>query len=212
MSVLPDPAGSGLTFKQLQDRALHDDFSATKYRDLVKDFINDALHEIYRTTRLAESDEVDTVELEAGENTYALPTDSIRVDSLRDPLLTGGELRELHIATIDNLAVTTGAPTHYSLNKGNLVLWPTPAAVGSLELRYRLDATDLVDDDDYAGLQPSYRKLLVQYARAELFALEDDDKMEAFWRSKWEAGLKTLRADLQRHSRRVRRVPSMWSR
>lgn len=201
-----------LTFLELQDQALHDDFAAAKYRARVKQFLNVGLGEIYRTTNLASADQAAAIVTVTGDASYVLPATSVRVQSLRDvgtdPDTPLGEVSQ---AVFDRLPDRQGEPEAFTLRGSEIILWPTPDAVYSLELRFRGDAVDMVADADKPALANDYRHLLVSYARGELFALEDDDAMSNLWMTKWEAGLKRLRADLQRRSGRKRRVPSMWA-
>lgn len=202
-----------LTFVELQNEALHDDFNATKYRPRVKGFLNDWLGEIFRTTSMASADQSVTIVTVAGDASYALPATSVRVQSLRDVGTDPDtELGEVSQVAFDRFPDRQGEPEAFTLRGSEIILWPTPAGVHQLELRFRGDAVDMVADTDKPALANDYRRLLVHHARSELFALEDDPDMSLFWAGKRDVGTKALRADLQRRSRRVRRVPSMWAR
>lgn len=198
------------TFLNLQDKALSDDFAAAKYRPLMKGWLNDALHRIYRSTRMASGDQKATITLTAGTDTYTLPATSIRVDSLRRPI-TGVTLSEAEVDTIDAMPARSGVPAVYALVGTGLILRPVPAAAGTLELRYRFNPVDMTADTDEPALPSDYRHMLVSYARSKAFRLEDDPDMANFWLGEWTRDLAELKSDLQRRSRRVRQVPSMWS-
>lgn len=204
--ILPDDA-TGLTFLELQDAALHDDFAPAKYREFAKRYLNEALHRIYRTTRIGDADETEAIALTAGTSTYELPARSIRVDSLRDPA-TSQILTPVSIDDLDAYPASSGTPTMYALVGSDLQVYPTPTATGSLELRYRLNPSDMVEDDDEPILHPDYRHLLVSYARSKLFLFEDDPQMASVWGAQWTVDLAELRADLQKRGRRIRQVGS----
>lgn len=201
-----------LTLAELRTQALHDDFDASKYSARVNQFINDWLGEIFSTTNLAAADQTATIALVAGTISYPLPATSVRVQEILDQSTNPATpLIELTQEGFDTLPVSTGTPVYFVLNAGNVVLWPTPGAGGSLLLRYRADATALTADGDKPAIPNKYRKVLVAHARAQLFALEDDPAMAASWQGERDAITARLRADLQRRSRRTRQVPRMWS-
>lgn len=207
-------SSTDLTFLELQDEALHDDFNKLKYRERVKGFLNDWLGELYRTTRLASADQEATVSFTAGNKSAPLPVTALRVQSLRhattNPDLPLGEVDQ---DRFDRLSDSTGTrPLLYVLRAGNIDVWPTPAEGLDLQLRFRGDAADMVADGDKPAIPNDYRRILVYHARSELFALEDDPQMADFWMSKRDGKTKALREDLQRRSGRPRRQPSMWSR
>lgn len=210
--IIIDIPADGATFLELQNQVLHDDFNPTKYRDLVKGWLNEALHRIYRTTNLADADNEQSITLTAGTATYALPSRSVRIESLRTA--EGAALSEVPIHDIDMRGTATGEPSLYALVGDGIHLHPTPQTSGGvLWLRYRYNAADMVDDEDVPALDPDYRHLLVEYARSRAFRLEDDPQMAAYWFGEWQRDLQELRADLQRRSTgRIRQIPGMWGR
>lgn len=205
-------SSTNLTFLELQNEALHDDFSPIRYRERVKGYINDWLGQVFSTTRIATADQDQAVSFTAGNKTASLPATSLRVVSLRNTTPSPDfELDEITQDQFDRLTDSTSEPTLYVLRAGGIDVWPTPGRDLQLQLRFRGDAAAMVDDDDVPAIPNKYRRMLVYHARSELFALGDDEEMAMFWAGKRDAAIRDLRADLQRRSGRRRRTRSMWA-
>lgn len=201
---------SGYTFLSLQDQALHDDFDAGKYREPAKRFLNEAQARIFRQVHLAEGDGEASVNLTPGVGVYELPTDAIRVDSLRDPS-TARTLYPASVPQFDAHVATDGTPVMFAQIGRQIHVHPTPQQAMELRVRFRLVPGFMVEDDDYPQVPPDYQHLLVTYARSRLFRLEDDADMAAFYWAEWLRDLAEMRGDVQRRGTRVRQVPGMWA-
>lgn len=211
MPIIVDPGGSGRTFLDLQDEVLHDNFSPTKYRTLAKRFINEAQRRIFRRLRIPAGEETLPMFTAAGEVTLDLDEDVARVNSLRIPA-DRNPLTNVDIKEIDAAPAASGKPDSYAVVGNKLFFYPTPNMEYELELRYQSRPPTLVDDDDYPALDDDYRDLLVTYARAKLFRLEDDVEMFNAWMADFETGVVRLKADSGRRDRsRKRQVPGMFA-
>jgi hypothetical protein len=199
------------TFLQAQNEALGDDFDALKYRDQVKVWINQAIGKIGRRVQLVRplqgTAALNTV---AGQASYTLPADDVRVLSIREPSLAR-PLDPVSTDTIDAQSASRGSPQVYALYGGSVTLYPTPDKPYALEQRYERDATVLVLDGDTFPLPDAYGDLPVTWARARLFEAEDDAEMATYWQARFDRELAELRTDVGRENRgRRRQLPSMW--
>jgi hypothetical protein len=199
-----------LTFLEAQNAALHDDFNPTKYRDRVKRWINEATSRVYRLVNLTETESESVVNVLAGTNTYALPTNKGRVESLRSTQF--GELEQVGIDDFDamSLNVTAGRPLYYVLRGSSILLYPTPNTNLTLMLRYERLPSALVNDADLVPLPTDYEFMPVYYARMRLHEAEGDLAMAQAQREAFFADLRELRA-VQVRSDSHRQIPGHWS-
>lgn len=201
-----------LSFVELQDEALHDDFDPTKYRPKVKRYLNEAAGRIRRRLRLPEAEEVHELTLVAGTATYALPADQIRLASvhLSDPYV---ELEEADSDDINPAATGAGQPSRFAVRGNTLIVSPVPSASGTLLLQHWSRGTRMVADGDMPGIPEDYEDLLVTYTRARLLRAEDDFEAAGVYMAEFKTELAEARADLQRRTRnRARQVPGTWAR
>jgi hypothetical protein len=200
-----------VTFKELQDMALGDDFDETR-RTMVKAFINQALGRLHRALRLPTLDARSIVTTVVGTNVYSLPVDFAAFDD-DEALLYGTDVLEPYdISTFDQLEADSGAPTSFALSEDKVLLYPTPDAAYDLTMRYRSVQT-LSADGNVPTLPADQHPILGWYARAKLYLLTDDPEMH-------NAILATLPRELQGENLAagnlrvpaVRQVPGQWSR
>lgn len=121
------------------------------------DQFNQAQRELNHETRaLSGLDEITVV---AGTRTYALPADFLTLDAqapyFEDTAGNVSEVRVVNAAYLDRTVpgwqdtdLTTGQPTHMILRNGNVTLYPTPEAGGTLWVPYLVEPTELTEDDD----------------------------------------------------------------
>jgi hypothetical protein len=210
----------------LVTRALSQDFDTTTWSADAGRFVRDAIADIYTKIPLVRGDTELTVNLTAGTGSTPFvgatgdgPIVSAILNDLGDPLdeLDREELRSLQIAS----PAARGRPRLYAIATAGeasenvtVLFFPAADRAYAFTVIGRLVpvATDL-DDADPLPLPIRYEKLPVYYARAELFALtEEDANMSAFWRAKYDQGIREAAADLgRRGSSRRRRVPGTWS-
>lgn len=202
------------TFGEVQDRALHDDFDPSKYRTVAAAAINEALGRIFRTTVIGKGDTNMLVSAATGSDTVALPGGILRVAGVW--LEQGWELVYLEPEDFaryaDAAQARRGTPTAYTVRGGSLALAPTPDRALTLELVGRVSFTPLVNATEPIPLPEDYAWMPMRWARAELFALEDDQPMSDYWRGQFEARLVELRGDVASRTRQgSRQVPGTWS-
>jgi hypothetical protein len=208
------------TFVESQDAALHDDFDPTKYRTWAKRFLNEAIGIIHRNTSLARGDYALTAALSAGTASASLGSTEHVVIQAVSRADTGEELVFLPRVEFEQLenqyGSTTGPPLYYTLawselnGAHRLEFLPVPDRAYSLDILGRYSPAHMTLDGSTVPLPVDYQWLPVRYARAKLFALEDDEQMAAFWMQEWLQGLGALRADVNRRHDGPRVIGSMW--
>lgn len=199
-----------MTFKDLQDMALGDDFDEAR-RATAKLFLNQALGRLHRALRLPTLDARATVNTVAGTNVYSLPTDFVALHDDEAILLGTDVLEPYDITDFDQLTATSGQPTSFALSENLILVYPNPNAVYSLTMRYRAVQT-LSADADVPVLAADQHPYLAWYARAKLYLLTDDPDMH-------NAIVATLPRELQGENLaagqlrvpQVRQVPGQWS-
>jgi hypothetical protein len=196
----------------LQDEALHDDFDPTKYRTLVKAWINDAQRRIARRIDMRVGEATQSFDTAAGTAEYALPSDFYRLRTLYENteryLLEEADLRD-----IDDAETGQGRPYLFVLNGANVLLSPTPDAAYPMRLRYWKSPPLLVGDANVPIIHEDYYDLLVSFARARLFRAEDDPEMAQQYMSEFEDRLSYMAGELQYETRgRPRQVPGLVGR
>lgn len=211
------------TVTQLATKALSNDFDAATWLTKGEDAVRDAIGRIFRSTSLAAGDyRPAATSLAAGALSFLIDQAGLRVSSIFH-VDTGLPLDEV---TVDEIAAhqqrpgaAPGRPLFYALTGAGLtaegitvLIAPVPDAVYSLQVvgSFAPGSTD-VEAGDEVPLPRDYEYLPVAWARSELFAWEGDTEQSNVWEGRWQAGLRALRADLQRRSGRVRRVPGTWS-
>lgn len=198
-----------LTFLDLQDEVLHDEFDSGKYRTLVKRWLNEAAAKVANALRLPTTDVKGTpIALVAGTQTYTLTSSMNRIDSI---VLNGRNLIELDINELDEFdTAARGTPTHWAIYGNELTFWPTPSAAVSPTVRYQNDQSQMSGDTDTLTVPDEYADVLVNYAKAKAFAAEDDPEMAQFFRTWFETELTRMRQQVQERSRnRTRQVQGM---
>lgn len=214
MPIILDTLADGRTFLELQNEALSDDFDPSKYRDLVKVWINEALRKVARRVKSLQHDATQSITTAAGIAAYTLDNDVTRIRWVVDTELRL-ELDEVTLRDFDGLSSASGRPTLFALSSAGFVLWPTPDGVYDIDARYWAAAIALVNDEDTPasfGLTDDYVDLLPTYARARLFRAEDDFEAAATYMAEFEAGLTRAKSDLERPSSAGRRqVPGMFA-
>ena len=199
------------TFLELQNEALHDDFSQTKYRALCKRYLNEAQRRIFRRARVPEGESTHVIVTVPGDPDVDEAVDLVRMSSLRN---TTDAIPLIHrsVDELDELGASAGKPTHYAQVGRRLVFWPTPDAAYNLEGRTQVTATEMVADDDFPQLVDDYCDLLVTWARSRLYRLEDDEEMSRALKEDFEIEFGQLRAEINRRRRGGRRqVPGAFA-
>ncbi len=196
-----------LTFLDLIDEVLHDEFAPSKYRTLVRRWLNEGAQKVSRAVRLPVSDQTTTISVVAGTNAYPLSASVERVYSVRRA--NGSFLVEVDIE--DATSSGTGSLAHFAIWDGEIYLWPMPRSAETLTVRFRGDITQMSADTDPVNVPEDFADLLVNYAKSKAFAAEDDPEMATYFRNLYETELRNARAALQERSDRPNQVQGMMT-
>jgi hypothetical protein len=212
MTVLPFTSPTeGRTFLDLQDEALADDFNPSKHRANAKRFLNEAQRRIARRARVPQLENSQTITTVGGSSDVALSDSGVRINSLRNTT-DRAPLEAASIEEIDDLPASSGKPSLYAINGRTITFYPTPDGAYSLSARFQGRPTDLVEDADVPQIGDDYADLLVTYARARLFRLEDDFEMARLYMQDFETDLAAYMTDVQYADRsRKRQIPGMYA-
>jgi hypothetical protein len=204
------------TLSDLVTATLMNDFDRTTYIAAAKQAILDGAADVGNQIALDYDFKQTTLTYTNGTNLVALPATIRRVESITD--LNGNLLTEVDTAWIDGNPNDRGLPTAYAMGMGPQVfVWPTPNSNGTLTLRYvnSFDVSTIPDAGlmvAFTHIPEEYLRALVSFARARLFALEDDPDMAAFWRAEYDRDIGRMKADVQFRSRGRRQRRSIWTR
>jgi hypothetical protein len=167
-----------MTYLQLQDFALGDDFDAATRREDAKRFINQGLGRLHRAHRLPTQDARAIVSTVAGTNVYSLPADFVSLVDDEAVLYGTDVLEPYDITDFDQLTALSGQPRSFALSENLILLYPNPDAVYELTMRYRAVQT-LSADADVPTISADRHPDLGWFARAKLYLLADDPDMHA---------------------------------
>lgn len=202
-------SATDLTVGELKARALHDDFSSTKYGPICIEAMNELYREIIRTTSIAGAVLTSPVNTVLGDPLAAIPADNVLVVDVRR---LNGALDALERDELLSLPAQSGQPQAYTIDGANFRFWPTPSSAEQLLVDFRQAPAQLDDDADKPSLLPNdYRYALAYHARAMCFDYEGDMEQATKWQQRADARLVTLRGDLQRRTRHNRRVAGSWA-
>jgi hypothetical protein len=203
------------TLADLRAEVLGTDFDSATYSSLATTYLNQGVRRIGRKVRAPALETTQTYTTSAGSATLALPTDDVRVVSLRNTT-DHDFLQNVDVGEIDDSPAASGKPYAYTIYGGAVTLYPTPDAAYSLELRYRKVFGQFVNDTDTTATisfpgGDDYADALIAYARWHLYLKEDDAGMAQVWKGEYKEALDELKADVQLQSEDApRQVPSMW--
>ena len=184
-------------YVDLQDEVLDHQLSDTKYRPLVKRWLNEAQRYIYLQTDLRTGQGSATYATSAGSaSPGAIPTDYLRKRHIHNDT-QGTMLTPISQREYDAAPDQTGSPTRYLINGSTLYVYPTPDAAYTLTFRYYKLPDDMVADGDFPSLPQPYRHLLVRYALYRAFQRENDYESANYFQLDFEQGLMKLRGEGQ---------------
>lgn len=186
----------GRTYLQLQQEVLEFQFSESKYRPLIKRWLNDAQRRAVIESEIRTQEASQSISTEANVASYSLPSNFSRLidfyNSESHELLTALDPKDF-----DVLVASTGRPYAYAALGSSLSLYPTPDAVYSLSLRYWKLPADMVADSDTPEIPVQYHELLVAYAMRKAFLREDDFQAAQQWATVWSEGILKMRGEVQ---------------
>ena len=201
------------TFLELQDEVLAHGFNASRYRPRVKEWLNDAAGRFLRRVEIPARLGSATITTVAGQREYDLPTNMVRVETVRragsDP---DEHLLSAPFAELDAAGDTRGQPSRYALTGTKLLLHPTPSGVETLTLRMWGLPARMVADIDPSPLEPEYDELLIEYALSRAYRAEDDPEMATFHWQQYEREFARAKFEIEnRDPNEVRQVPGMFA-
>ena len=190
------------TYVDLQNEVLADEFGDTKYRTLVKAWINEGAQKLSREVQLPQLESSTTFTLSAGVQIYPMASTVQVITSLVDTV-TNSRLMQVGIEDIDDSGTSTGVPQAFAIYASAIHFAPIPSSTRTYRLRHEAGLPDLTAVADSAELDfPSdFSDLLVHYARMRAFATEDDFEGAAYHEGQWEKGVARMRHQTQLRSR-----------
>ena len=203
-----------VTFLDLQNACLQYGFNDGPQvnRARIRDWLNEAQHAIARQVESPEFQTNLPVQLVVNQYIYPLPADFARVQDIVYPAMNY-RLEPADIQDFDVTDVTQvlGPPVRYTLDQGNLFLFPNPQTADILTLRYIAVPPQLINDTDIPVLNPNYLNLLVRATLIEAFAAEDDFEAAQYWQTLYEKRLDQYASDVQwRDVDRPRLIDGTW--
>jgi hypothetical protein len=203
------------TFLELQTEVLARGFDSTAYTTRVKEWINQALRVTARRMKVRTAEATSTITTTSGTATSTLPSDFLRVRSIKENADDYNLVFYESITDFDGLGDTsTGKPTAYTLDGANIRFWPIPDSSSyTFALRYWKSNATLSANGDIPSVIPTdWHHLLVYYATAEAFLAEDDPEQHKYYRDLYESELRIAMVDLQDQSEDgAVQVKGMWS-
>lgn len=203
------------TFLDLQNEVLNYGFNdgPQVYRSRIKQWLNEAEFQIARQVEGPEFQQNATIQLVVNQYIYPLPSGFARTQDISYPLMNM-RLEPVDIQDFDMTSVTyvSGPPQKYSLDQGNLLLFPNPVTADQLIMRYIAVPTPMVNDTDTPTLTNNYLHLLVGYAIRKAFEAEDDYEAAQYFEAQYIKDLANYASDVQwREIDRPRQVDGTWS-
>ena len=202
-----------MTLGTLRTQCLGHQFSSNQYSTYCDEAINEAQADLAQEIEFRALFDVETVTTVAGTITYTLPTDYMRSYSLEDT----EENQELVFYPVGDYDLldqdfSSGRPSVYTIDRGNIRLYPTPDAVYSLDFRHYRSPATLAADADIPEIPTRYHKLLRMYALARLFERENDLTQAQFHQERYNQEKSRAAADLQADTddKQPSQVAGMW--
>lgn len=160
----------------------------------VNQYLNDGYRLICRRVDYYVEEATSDFTTTVGTSAYPWPTNLARLRSLRLPDFSQ-ELEAVSLRDIDRSTNTSGQPSYYALDGGNVHVYPSPDGVYNLELRYWAMPTELVNDADTPNLPDDWHHLLWVYACAIAFEAEDDSGTSQYFMQRFATELAEFAAD-----------------
>lgn len=183
-------------FVDIQNEVLAHRLNDAKYREPVKNWINEGQRFIYLQTDLRGGEDAQDYTTVAGTPSLALPSDFLRTVSLFESA-DHIPIYFMDLRAYDDAPEASGKPTSYTISGSTALLYPTPDAAYAIELRYYRLPVDLSVDSDEPELPEQYRHLLVRYALIRAFERENDYDAANYYREQFDVELTRLRGQVQ---------------
>jgi hypothetical protein len=187
------------TFSELTDEVLSHQFSPSQYTTYIQSQLNIGQAYVAAQTDFRELFSSDTITCAAADAEYTLPTDFMRVYSLLYVPTSGqpASLTEVSQADLDLNDPSSGTPTHYTVQNGEVRLWPTPDSAYTLRLRYYAKPATLVSGGDTPEIPGTYHHLLVTYALWHCYERENDYNSAMYHKGRFDEDIMKCRGEVQ---------------
>jgi hypothetical protein len=209
VSYVFDPT-SGDTRAALAERVVFNSFSASRYAELVKRALNDAVTEICR--RLAQNEAYEVLSYSGATGAVADPTlPWFRIDEVWTASATASASGEVAFTSAANYplqplddhvlgTMTPTSPLYYIVRrrtsptgfvpKLDVIIATPPAAGGFVAVKGLQRPAVMAADTDVTGLGADLDGAVVTYAKAQCFDNEDDFDAADRWMLRFEARLR----------------------
>lgn len=204
------------TYLELQNRTLRHGFSALRYREDVKAWLNDALGMLSRIARPPAVQKTQTFTTVAGQQAYELAVDYVRPrseipmrhldDDPDSPVLA------VKAAAVELQSEATGKPLWWALEGGEVLFGPTPDGEYRIALEYWGRFTRLSEDDDRTPLADEDDQALVEYALWHCYQREHDREFALHHQAQWDLLKLRYATDQRSQEATPRRVPGLLPR
>lgn len=140
-----------------------------------------------------------TINTIIGTNSYAFPTDLMRLFSVKYDGTTLQEISQQDIdnyfATYDRLDAGNGTPTHYWTYESKINLNPVPDSVKLLKIRYNRYPTDVAVDGDNTDVDRMYDNRILDYCYAQASQIDGDMQAFAMYMQRFEGKVDATKED-----------------
>jgi hypothetical protein len=160
-----------MNFQDIKTRAqkdfLWDDNTATN--DKLNRTINEGLRRFVRETLCLH--DVSTLTTAAGTAAYPLPADSLNPPNVHQVIWDKYVLHPmsyLETRDLNSYLHTSGSPTSFYFNNGQLCLYPVPDSAKELKIVYYNKPAELSADDDVPEIPEEFHEALANYAAYQI--------------------------------------------
>lgn len=173
------PGGDAQSLGDMRQEVLDHEFSETRYPDYIDKQLNRCQTLIAEKISFRQLQDVEAYTTVNGTAAYALPGDYMRLDSVWN-LDDTVPLTQLSVAEYNDLPVSSGKPTCYTVDRSNLKLYPTPDGAYTISLYHSRYPATMAADGDYPEIPSAGHNILVRYALARCFERENDTSQAAY--------------------------------
>lgn len=152
--------------------------------DQLKEIVNDSYIEVADKFRFYKTRKVCTFVTTSGESKYTLPASSVELKRVYDvtnqtliDLMSDSEAQEYRLDESDSS--TYDKPRYYTHYRDWIRFIPVPNGEYTMEIYYRIIATQLVQDDDEPVLPEPWHKGILLLARYHYYELLSDNTPKA---------------------------------
>lgn len=199
-------------YLELQDRTLRHGFSATRYREDIKRWLNEAVNLLARV-KPAAAQVSQRFTTTAGVAVYPLPVDLVRLrwpTPVRFLSAPDEPLTPLPLGALELDEEASGRPTAFALDGRGLRLWPTADGEYEFELEYDGHPYPPMEaDDDRSPFADEFDQGLIDYALWHAYQREHDREFALHHKSEWLEARMRFASDEKALDPSPKQVPGM---